>query len=758
MLKQKPVSFLERIPKELNPPQIEAVTYTDGPLLILAGAGSGKTRVIAYRIAYLIREKHLAPWQILAMTFTNKAAGEMRERVAALLNGEPSGLWIGTFHSICARILRHFGDKIGIDPHFTIYDRSDQSAAVKRAVFNCASQSKEIKPTQVLNAISRAKNRFEWPEQMEANAVDEQDHLLARIYREYQKILRENHALDFDDLLIEAVRLLTEKPEVGEMYQNRFRHVLIDEYQDTNHPQYLLLRCFTQTHNQICVVGDDDQSIYGWRGATIRNILEFERDFQGVHVVKLEQNYRSTQTILAAAGQVIKKNKGRHDKTLWTDGESGDKVGTVELPDELSEAYWVCDTAQRLHERKKIPFGEIAIFYRVNAQSRLFEEECIKRGIPYNLVGATAFYERKEIKDAVAYFRLLLNPSDTVSIQRIINVPARKLGEKSVQKLIAFAAQQNLPVLEAARRLPKFGRDADLSLNTGLAFAQFAGQFERWRKLTAQASLAKGLETVLKESGYWALLEEDSDPQAQARLENLEELLSAAGQFESSLKEESESPPDVLSVLESFLEKIALVSDADQVNESKDALLLMTLHSAKGLEFPYVFMVGMEEGLFPHSRSLDSNNELEEERRLCYVGITRAKKRVFLSCAESRRLYNRSEWARPSRFLKEIPAKYKEQLSWRGSRSLFDDEISPEKPAQKQSAVAAPSGKGISLATAKEKKELSFHPDDMVSHRTFGFGVVMEVEGEGPKTRITVEFQDFGKKTLLQEYARLEKV
>ncbi|RJP33407.1 MAG: ATP-dependent DNA helicase PcrA [Candidatus Omnitrophota bacterium] len=738
--------FLNRLEKELNPPQFQAVTYTDGPLLVLAGAGSGKTRVITYRIAYLIAVKRLAPWNILAVTFTNKAAGEMKERVDVILRHSLRGLWLGTFHSLCARILRYDGKAIGIDPRFSIYDTTDQGAAIKRAMAVCNVSPKEAKPAAILAMISKAKNRLEWPEQFEENARDEYEVRAARVYKTYQAILRENNALDFDDLLIEAVRLLLHKPEVGETYQKRFQHILVDEYQDTNHPQYLFLRELAKHHNRICAVGDDDQSIYRWRGADIRNILEFERDFSNVKIIRLEQNYRSTRNILAAAGHLVQQNSGRHKKTLWTDKEDGEKLGIVRLPDEISEAIWILNEVSRLYTEKSTPYGRMAVFYRTNVQSRLFEEECIKRGVPYRLIGNIAFYERKEIKDVLAYCRLLINPADMVSFQRIVNLPKRKLGAKAVQCLMDYASLMKLPILKAAKTIREEKHEATIHPTTRERFYLFSTLFQKWHSQTKTLSLPTLIETIVNDCGYSAMLEEDNDPQSQARLDNIHEFITAAMQFEKRFDAEIPSPVDTIVKLAAFLENVALVSQIDQLQEGEDALILMTLHGAKGLEFPYVFIAGMEEGLFPHSKSLDSKEAIEEERRLCYVGITRGQMRVVLTHVESRRLYGRSEWTRPSRFLQEIPDRFVEELCWSDAKpSLYHP------PGVMEAFVSFGGDSG-------DWRKEQFEPGDMVNHRSFGFGVVLGVEGEGGRARVTVDFQEIGKKTVIQEFAKLTKV
>jgi DNA helicase II / ATP-dependent DNA helicase PcrA len=734
-------SFMALIEKELNPPQKEAVLHTDGPLLVLSGAGSGKTRVIAYRIAYLVSVVGLAPWNILALTFTNKSAKEMRERVEQLLHMPAKGLWIGTFHSICARLLRQEGKVAGVEPNFTIYDRSDQISAIKQAMAQSSISGEKKKANQYINLISKAKSRFEWPQDYANNAKSPEEYETAVIYNGYTQILRTNNALDFDDLLMQAVRLVMKFPEVGDVYRKRFKYILVDEYQDTNHPQYLLLRELAKEHQQICAVGDDDQSIYRWRGASLKNILEFERDYPSLKIIRLEQNYRSTKNIIAAAQCVIQHNTKRHDKELWTSQDDGEKVGLISLPDSLSEAYWICDEIQRLHDHANVPYNQFAIFYRVNAQSRLFEEECVKRGLPYHLVGATAFYNRKEIKDVRAYLQLLINQNDTVSFQRIVNEPKRKLGATSVQKLQDYARRGDLPILEAAQVCVENRSETDMRLVTCQVFQQFAALFSRWRELGKERSLKDLVQAVLRESGYWSLLEEDHDPQIQSRFENVKEFLNAVEQFENEFENQVGAVLDALTKLEAFMENVALVSDVDKMNQDGNAVLFMTLHSAKGLEFPYVFLAGMEDGLLPHVNSMNSPESLEEERRLCYVGITRGMKKVYLTKAESRRLYNRSEYTVPSRFLKEIPSQYTEELSWSGG---YDT-------ARRIAIHLADFG-------TPDKKDDFFEPGDMVVHRSFGQGVILETEGEGDRTRITVDFLNVGKKVVMQQYARLEKV
>lgn len=733
-------SFEAILRHQLNPPQAEAACYVNGPLLVLAGAGSGKTRVITYRIAHLINDLGLAPWNVLAVTFTNKAAKEMRDRVANLLAGEPRGLWIGTFHALCSRILRMDGEKIGIQPTFTIYDRGDQISAVKRAMVACDISTKEIKANAALSAISSAKNRFEWASDYETNARSYHEIMVTRIYKKYQQILRENNALDFDDILMETVRLLLNHEETRLAYQTRFKHVLVDEYQDTNHPQYLFLSAIAKSHRNICAVGDDDQSIYRWRGADIRNILDFERDYPNARIVRLEQNYRSTRNIIEAATQLVKQNRGRHGKTLWTDKEPGAKIAIASFPDETAEAYWACQEIERLHKEDQVPYSEIALFYRINALSRSFEEECLKRGVPYVVVAGTAFYERREVKDALAYIRLLANPADSVSFQRIVNEPKRKLGKTSVANLMDYAAERGIEILRAAREVEQDAKSG-LPPAARRSFAAFAKLFERWRRELQTLSLAELIERVLKESGYRALWEEDSDPQSDSRVENLAALAAAASLFEEEQRREADIPPKTEWLLQAFLENVTLISDQDALTESDEQVKMMTVHSAKGLEFPYVFLVGMEEMVFPHARSLDSKDAaaLEEERRLCYVGVTRAMRKLYITYATTRRLYgDQVNYSLPSRFIEEIPDEYREDVHWSGG----GDSIGLHTYGRPE-----PEDAGEALVEG-----------DMVNHRTFGFGVVLEVDGEGAKSRVTVEFQDVGRKTLVQQYARLQKV
>jgi len=740
-------SAVERILEDLNEQQRQAVVHGDGPLLVLAGAGSGKTRVITYRIAYLIAARGIAPWQILAVTFTNKAAGEMRERTRLLIPDQAEGVWISTFHSLCARLLRRHADKIHLDEGFSIFDRTDQTTVIRRAMESVAGLSKTLKPNAVIQMISNAKAHLVGPQEFREQAKDFMRKQVADLYAEYERILQENHALDFDDLLIYGVRLLRESEEVREHYQSRFRHVMIDEYQDTNHPQYLIAHILAEKYRNLCVVGDDDQSIYRWRGAQLSNILEFGRDTRQVRVIPLEQNYRSTKTILEAANSVVARNRNRRSKRLWTESEKGELIGIAIFPDETMEAKWVAQQVQELHQTGQYRWSDIALFYRINAQSRSFEDVFRREKIPYTLVGGLSFYERKEIKDVLSYLRLLVNPHDTASFARIANEPRRKLGAQSVVTLVQFAEMERISVLRACLRAEEV---MELSPAAKRSAKQFAQMYQRWGQSIQELSIEEFIKAVLQDSGYGEMLTSSRDIQDRTRWENIGELISAAAEFEKECLIQSGETLTAKDVLAGYLEEVSLVSDVDEWKDREDSVVMMTLHSAKGLEFPVVFLTGMEEGLLPHARSQDSKEELEEERRLCYVGITRAKKRLFITRAYTRRLFGTPQQNYPSRFLKEIPQSCVKNLPSTIFRddSLWDhfegEENGPEKPEKKESPRVL------------ERQE--FAPGDVVNHRTFGQGVVLEVTGTGAKSQITVEFQNVGRKNLVQAYAKLERI
>lgn len=706
---------------DLNPVQKEAVCHEKGPLLILAGAGSGKTRVLTYRIARLLSDG-VPPEDILAVTFTNKAAGEMRTRVGRLVGPGADRVWIGTFHATCARILRRDGRETGIPPGFAIYDSQDQVAAVKEALAKADLSEKNFPPRAVLAAISAAKNALIGPEDYRRGAADFWTETVARIYPVYQEILRRCQALDFDDLIGEAVRLFAQKPEVLRRYQERWRHVLIDEYQDTNHAQYELVRALAQKYRQICVVGDDDQSIYGFRQADVRNILEFERDYPEARVIKLEQNYRSTGNILAAANAVILHNQSRKAKTLWTENPAGGPLIVQRAFDEREEARFVVDEIQLLAGEEGRGYADFAILYRTNAQSRPLEESLIQRGVPYRIVGGLRFYERREIRDILAYLRLLNNPADAVSFRRVAGLQ-RGMGEATVGRVIDAALERGTDLLTAAAGADELPRTAGRARE---ALGKLVGLYARAAAMNA--TVLELTKFFLEETGYLKDLRAEGTPEAEARLENLQEFLALTAQFQ----EESDDPG-----LAAFLEAVSLVAEADAYDAAADAVVLMTLHAAKGLEFPVVFMVGLEEGIFPHARATEEG-EIEEERRLCYVGITRAKERLYLTHANSRILYGDSVPSLPSRFLREIPA------------SLTAPAVRPE---TRESVAAAP---GPARSAIMPRIGV-FRAGDKVTHPMWGPGVVVECRGGGEDAIVTVAFPGLGVKQLAVAYAGLAR-
>ncbi len=613
----------------LNPMQREAVFTTEGPLLVLAGAGSGKTRALTHRVAYLIEEKGVKPWNILAITFTNKAAGEMRDRVNSLVEYGADSVWVSTFHSLCVRILRRFIENIGYTTDFSIYDSDDTKTLMKQIFKDLEVNTKVLKERGVLGVISSAKNEMISPEEFMLSAKAEGDSRLKRIaelYMEYQKRLKKNNALDFDDLLVKTVELFQSKQEVLEYYQDRFRYIMVDEYQDTNTVQFKLVSLLAAKYRNICVVGDDDQSIYRFRGANIRNILSFEETFPGAKVIKLEQNYRSTKMILDSANEVIRNNTGRKDKTLWTENEVGERPVFREFPSSFEEAEWIV----RDIVKKGGPWKDYAILYRTNAQSRIFEEKCVAYNLPYRLVGGVNFYQRKEIKDVLCYLKTIANGRDDLAVQRIINVPKRGIGAMSVARVNMFAMENDMSFYEALERVQAVPGIGKAALKIGV----FTDQISEFRKMLKEETPIKDvIEAILDKTGYRDELKEEGEVEAESRMENIEELINKAVSYWESAEEPS---------LSAFLEEVALVADIDSMDESEDRIILMTLHSAKGLEFPYVYLAGMEDGLFPSMMSLMEGPEaLEEERRLCYVGITRAEKRLTLTAAKSRMIKGR---------------------------------------------------------------------------------------------------------------------
>ena len=742
-------NFAEFLEKGLNPPQREAVTHPGGPLLVLAGAGSGKTRVITYRIAHLVKELGIRPWRILAVTFTNKAAGEMRQRVEGILGDAARQVWLGTFHSTCARILRKEIERLGMPGNFTIYDRSDQTALIRRCLKHLSVSERELKPAGALGQISNAKQNLMTPKDCREESKGGFNDTIAEVYDLYQTSLRHNSAVDFDDLLMYTVFLLRDYNDVRDTYQRRFDHVLVDEYQDTNHAQYLIVKTLAAPHRNLCVVGDDDQSIYSWRGAIVENILKFDRDWPDAHAIRLEQNYRSTGHILSASGGLIERNKHRKPKRLWTEADAGEKVRIVGVPDQNSEASWVAEQIEELTD-EEIGYQDFAVFYRTNAQSRSFEEAFSVRRIPYIVIGGMSFYERKEVKDLLAYLRLLVSPGDQVAFQRVVNVPSRKIGATTVDTIIAYADELGIPVTEAAALARDCG---ELRSTQTKALVTFGNRISAWRDLAKTASITELLRRVLEESGYDRMLREDTDPQSESRIENLDELVTAAAQAEKRHQEQSEEPLSAYDVLGVFLDDIALITDVDKLS-GEERVALITLHSAKGLEFPVVFLTGFEDGLIPHANAMSGAKieiNLEEERRLCYVGMTRAMRYLYLTHAHSRMSWGRTEPRIASRFIKDIPKEHVQQLPYSAGYTSGDRRSQRSGMGQTFSGIEYDPGYGPSSG-------IEFQLGDTVTHRTFGLGVVLSVKGRGDNAKLQVDFQSVGEKKLIQGFARLKKV
>ncbi len=722
----------------LNEQQREAVEYGDGPLLIFAGAGSGKTRVLTYRAAYLIRAREVEPSRILAVTFTNKAADEMRGRLRRLLGGQHREMWIGTFHAVCARILRADGERVGVPSGFVVFDESDQNTLMKDCLRDLDLNPEQFQPSRILGEIGNAKNELIGPrDYYNWRGGRPYDEIVSRAYTLYQQRLHDNQALDFDDLIDYAVWLFERDPEVLARYQDRFQHLLVDEYQDINFAQYRLIALLAAKRRNLTVVGDDDQAIYGWRGADMRIIMRFDQDYPEARVIKLEQNYRSTQNVLRAAWEVVRHNRTRREKRLWTDAPPGERIACHRAADEHAEAFFVADTIEhlRLHENRS--HQDFAILYRVNAQSRVFEKVFVSRGIPYRIVGGLRFYDREEIKDILAYLRVVHNPTDSVSLKRIINKPTRGVGKTTLQHLEQAARERNMSLLEVCRHaeaIPELGARAQQ------AVGQFVNLVDHLRARAETASVTELTEAVIEQSSYRLALEEERTVKARGKLDNIRELTTATREYE-----ESAEPP----TLPGFLENVALLTSADMLKEGVEAVLLMTLHSAKGLEFPVVFLVGLEEGLFPLARAIISDNplELEEERRLAYVGITRAKERLFLTSAESRTIFGGTSYTKVSRFLEDVPEELCEPIGPTSPRNItWETADVARSPAAQQILVEAGVG------------EAPFKVGDRVRHGQFGSGMVVSVTGSGPDLLVSVAFPKQGIKKLDPQYAKLEKL
>ena len=755
---KKPVKRRSRDPEALldglNGPQRDAVTHQGSPLLIVAGAGSGKTRVLTRRIAYLLGERDVHPGSVLAITFTNKAAGEMKERVADLVGRRSDIMWVSTFHSACVRILRREAKHFGYTSSFSIYDQADSHRLMAMVCRELDLDPRRYQPRQFSYAVSNFKNELIDYETALARAESHHEKMVAEAYELYQRRLTEANAFDFDDLIMTTVHLLQAFPDVAENYRRRFRHVLVDEYQDTNHAQYVLVRELVGTGvisgedepavppAELCVVGDADQSIYAFRGATIRNILQFEEDYPDTRVILLEQNYRSTQTILSAANAVISRNSGRKAKRLWSDSGDGAKIVGYVADDEHAEAQFVADEIDRLTDEGEARTGDVAVFYRTNAQSRVLEEIFVRVGLPYRVVGGTRFYERREIRDALAYLRFLANPEDSVSLRRILNVPKRGIGDRAEAMVEALAQRDRGTFFQALRHAADAPGIATRSVNAIEGFVELTDELRQL--VTDGVGPAAVLEATLDRTGYVAELSESDDPQDETRLDNLRELVAVAGEYEASEDSDGSLP--------GFLEQVSLVADADEIPEGDDhdgMVTLMTLHTAKGLEFPVVFLTGLEDGVFPHQRSLGGNaQELEEERRLAYVGITRARERLYLS-----RSLLRSAWGAPahnpaSRFLAEIPD---ELIDWK--RTEADQVKWTTPPAPRRQPVS-----GRSAGGAGNRPVIALSPGDRVTHDAFGLGTVVATNGQGEHAQATVDFGETGLKTLLLRYAPVEKL
>ncbi len=743
----------------LNEPQREAVYYTEGPLLILAGAGSGKTRVLTHRIAYLIEEKGVNPWNILAITFTNKAAGEMRERVDRLVGFGSESIWVSTFHSMCVRILRRHISLLGYDTNFTIYDADDQKTLMKDVCKLLQIDTKIYKERALLAAVSHAKNELVTPEEFRLNAGgDFSQRKIAEVYEEYEKQLKANNALDFDDLLIKTVQLFQTQADVLEYYQERFRYIMVDEYQDTNTVQFELVRLLASKYRNLCVVGDDDQSIYKFRGANIKNILNFEQYFEDAKVIKLEQNYRSTSNILNAANAVIRNNAGRKDKTLWTDNGEGEKIQFRQFDSAYDEAEYIVDDIRKRVREKEYSYHDNVILYRTNAQSRMFEEKFVTANIPYKIVGGINFYARREIKDLLAYLKTVDNGKDDLAVRRIVNVPKRGIGLTSINRVQDYAAAYNIGFYDALRAvdlIPNIGRGAS-------KLESFVALIEHFKTDAEDMSISDLLKEIIEETGYIESLQAEDMVEAETRIENIDELLSKVAAYEEECEDRNEPAS-----LNGFLEEVALVADIDSLDEDTDYVVLMTLHSAKGLEFPNVYLAGMEDGLFPSYMTItaDDPEEVEEERRLCYVGITRAEKELTLTCARRRMIRGETQYNKMSRFLKEIPM----ELLSTGAVFTKDKEEPEVKVSAymqaKQAFKAKPFGGSTPYSQSPAKsfgkpsgKGLDYKTGDRVRHIKFGEGTVTAIIEGGRDYEVTVAFDTAGTKKMFAAFAKLEKI
>jgi len=731
----------------LNPEQQKAVAHAGSPLLVVAGAGSGKTRVLTRRIAYIMARREVRPYEILAITFTNKAAGEMKERVADLVGPIAKSMWVSTFHSSCVRMLRQEVERLGYSSTFSIYDSADSQKLISRVMETLNLDSKRYPARQFQHLISNAKNELQTPYEYLSKATNQFETIVADVYTMYEKRLQQANAMDFDDLIMKTVQVLQKHPEAKARFRSRFRHILVDEYQDTNHAQYALIKELTGTEGdgfpiaELCVVGDADQSIYGFRGATIRNILQFEVDYPNATTVLLEQNYRSTQNILNAANAVITKNESRKEKNLWSDAGSGAPLIGYVAESEYDEAEFIKSEIRSLQDLGQSNPGDTAVFYRTNAQSRIFEEIFMRAAIPYKVVGGLRFYERKEVKDLLAYLRVLANPDDEVSLRRIINLPKRGIGDRALEEVEAFASAQGISFWNALLRVNEATGVPNKAAQSIATFTQMLIALQTLVEAKTKPSVI--IEAVLEQSGLMTELENSKDPQDEVRVENLQELVSASMEYEERPFEEISEDEEIS--LSGFLEKVSLVADADEIPDGEDhggVVTLMTLHTAKGLEFPTVFLTGMEDGIFPHARTLDDPREIEEERRLAYVGLTRAEKRLYISRAEYRLTFGSPRYNPASRFLDEIPA---ELIEWKNeTRSSFSPSA-----IKKSRLPSTPPPR----ATGKKSTAMELAVGQRVSHDTFGLGTVVALAGDGDKAEATINFGQYGDKRLLLRYA-----
>lgn len=736
----------------MNPRQKEAVMHTEGPLLLMAGAGSGKTRVLTHRIAYLIEEKNVNPWNILAITFTNKAAREMKERVNQLLGSGGEDVWVSTFHSMCVRILRRDVDQIGYSRNFTIIDTSEQNTLMKRVLKELNIDPKKYDPRSILGAISNAKNELLTPADYENQQGSLFEQIVGRCYALYQKELRNNQCMDFDDLIMNTIRLFKENEDTLQFYQRKFYYIHVDEYQDTNHAQYTLVNLLADRFKNLCVVGDADQSIYGWRGANMQNILDFEKDYPDAAVILLEQNYRSTQTILNAANQVIKNNRNRPDKNLWTENRAGEKITYYRGDSERDEARFIVSEMQKQIADKGRKFGDFAVLYRTNAQSRVIEEMLLKANVPYTMVGGRKFYDRKEIRDILAYLSAIANPSDSLSLERIINVPKRGIGATSVEKLREFASLHEWSLLEAAMNVDL----ANISGKAGKELGSFGMMMDQFAQMIPYLSVTELTKEILDKTGYKQDLINQNNLESQSRLENLEEFLTVTQEFdkrfEAQNEDDADAPEEKLTV---FLNDLALLSDVDSYEEESSQVTLMTLHAAKGLEFPVVFLIGLEENIFPLSRALMEESELEEERRLAYVGITRAEEELFLTNAFSRTLYGRTQYNRPSRFVEEIEQDLLQSLGERtqpkGAAASFQPKVF--KPTYTQPRQSTVSSRQTTTAAGNQ-----WQVGEKVNHKKWGVGTIVRTTGAAQDLELDVAFPQQGVKRLLAAFAPIEKL